>query len=436
VGLLEGTTVVKQDQTEQTVAAKVKLLVTPEIEAELLYWCELYKDCLVRGTRAVLAAKEAEDESATASVARHAMPKDYPSHLKDSAAQEINANWRSYVGLWKSKERGLPSVTDGRPRVCARDRAVSVLPVDDEMKREYRLRIQLRKDLVIDCEFRCGERQKVVLEKAVKHGEVEIFRRKSKWYAAIACRLPIVKREKGVGKSLVTIHTGQRKLVSVLVVYADNSYRYLTVRGQSYWNLKRKWRNLRKALGEKKKLQKIKQIGQRENRFATWITHTVSAQVCDWIFVAVEGTNPAITVGRHNRVRDKFTKGKSPPEKAKNYRMANYCFAKLLDELQYKMALAGLPFKVVNDYKVGVTRNCCRCGGQTQVVNASHSVLCEKCGRSHWAEWNALKNLLPKSRRKITRKPGKILKGKVEELNMIESRLKNRLLAVGQRGEQ
>lgn len=418
-----------QDQiTEHTVAAKVKLVVTKEIERELLLWCDLYKDCLVRGTENVLAAKEAEDNSATASLARIVMLPSIPSHLKDAASQEIAANWRSYIGLWKNKKRGLPTVTD-KPRCCARDRAVEVLP-------DCRLRVQLRKDHVIECEFRCGERQKIVLERAVKIGEVEIFRRKSKWFAAIACRLPTIKTKKGVGRSLVTIHTGQRKLISVLVVYADNSYRYLTVRGQSYWNLKRKWRNLRKALGEKKKLQKIKQIGARERRFASWITHTVSAQVCDWIWLAVDGTNPVITVGRHNRVRDKFKKGKSPPERARNYRMANYCFAKLLDELQYKMALAGLPFKVVDDYKVGVTRNCCRCGGPTQVINASHSVKCDKCGRSHWAEWNALKNLLPKSRRKITRKPGKVLEKKVGELNAIESRLRNRLLAVGQRREQ
>ncbi len=75
-------------------------------------------------------------------------------------------------------------------------------------------------------------------------------------------------------------------------------------------------------------------------------------------------------------------------------------------------------------------------GGPTQVINASHSVECADCGRTHWAEWNALKNLLPKSRRKITRKPGEVLEKKLEELNMIESRLRNRLLAVGQRGEQ
>jgi len=427
---------VKQDQiTEQTVAAKVKLIVTKETERELLIWCDLYKDCLIRGTENVLAAKQAEDDSPTASLARLAMPSSTPSHLKDSASQEITANWRSYVALWKNNKRGLPTVTD-KPRCCARDRAVSVLPVDDTTKREYRLRVQLRHDHIIDCEFRCGPRQKLVLEKAIKIGEVEIFRRKSKWFAAIACRLPTLQPKKGVGRSLVTIHTGQRKLISVLVVYADNSYRYMTVRGQSYWALKRKWRNLRKGLGEKKKLQKIRQIGARERRFSNWLTHTVTAQVCDWIYVAVEGTNPVITVGRHNRIRDKFTKGKSPPEKARNYRMANYCFAKLLDELQYKMALSGLPFTVVNDYKVGVTRNCCRCGGPTQVINASHSVECAECGRSYWAEWNALKNLLPKSRRKITRKPGKVLGGKVEELNMIESRLRNRLLAVGQRREQ
>jgi len=428
--------VVKQDQiTEQTVAAKVKLLVTKDIERELLLWCDLYKDCLVRGTENVIAAKETEGEfdDPTASLAREVMLPSIPSHLKDSASQEIAANWKSFIALWKNRKRGLPSVTD-KPRCCARDRAVEILPVDGTG--EFRLRVRLRHDHIIDCEFRCGPRQKLVLEKAFKIGEVEIFRRKSKWFAAIACRLPTLQPKKGVGRSLVTIHTGQRKLVSVLVVYADNSYRYMTVRGQSYWALKRKWRNLRKALGEKKKLQKIKQIGARERRFSNWIIHTVTAQVCDWIYVAVEGTNPVITVGRHNRVRDKFTKGKSPPEKARNYRMANYCFAKLLDDLQYKMALSGLPFTVVNDYKVGVTRNCCRCGGPTQVINASHSVECAECGKTHWAEWNALKNLLPKSRRKITRKPGKVLGGKVDELNMIESRLRNRLLAVGQRRKQ
>ncbi|MCK5316817.1 MAG: hypothetical protein KAJ55_02820, partial [Anaerolineales bacterium] len=188
--------------TEQTVAAKVKLIVTKEIERELLLWCDLYKDCLIRGTENVIAAKETDGEfdDPTASLARTVMLPSIPSHLKDAASQEIAANWKSYVALWKNKTRGLPAVTD-KPRCCARDRAVEVLP-------DSRLRVQLRKDHIIDCEFRCGPRQKLVLEKAFKIGEVEIFRRKSKWFAAIACRLPTLKPKKGVGRSLVTIHTG------------------------------------------------------------------------------------------------------------------------------------------------------------------------------------------------------------------------------------
>ena len=97
--------------------------------------------------------------------------------------------------------------------------------------------------------------------------------------------------------------------------------------------------------------------------------------------------------------------------------------------------MEGIEFSSVDTVSNQTTRTCSKCGGETFGLMKRGGRLCKDCGKSIGNEWNALKNLLPVSHRRLKRnkEPTERCKSAWARCSIIESDLKRNLNNLYQR---
>jgi hypothetical protein len=275
-----------------------------------------------------------------------------------------------------------------------------------------------------------SDRMYEVLENC-SHGAFDVIKEKGEWFIRIFCKVTPSKRKNAAHGPIITVHTGMNWCVCALAAYTNGSYRFLFVPYFPLWGVKKRRKNLRRSLQSKGKLSKLKSMGEKEYRIGNWYYHTVTKKLSQWI---AEQRPRDVVLGEHIGIRSKAKKGKYKAQKKHNYWLSNYAFRSILEKLKYKLLMDGVEFSITDTFKNSTTKTCSKCGSETLGLEKRKGRVCVDCGQSIHNEWNALRNLLPESHRRLKRKkPEKHLEGRWVKLSIIESDLKRQLNGLCQR---
>lgn len=417
-----------------TLSIKFKLTGWQKHEENMLSLCGMYSDCLKSGMQALIDQNEInltlpkeEKKLSGLTVSRRAMPKSYLSNMKDSACNECAATWRSYSALWdKQANRSFPTFKELGFRFRLRERSLSI---DHKAKK---LTVSLTGGEKIIFGYLGSKDMFEALENCT-HGAFDILKpKKGDWFIRIFCKVIPKERQNSEYGPVITVHTGMNFCVCALAAYSNGSYRFLFVPYFPLWGAKKKQKNFRKALQSKGKLRKVKDVGEKEFRIGNWYYHTVTKKLSQWI---ASQKPREVFLGEHKGLRAKSKKSNFKHQKERNYWLSNYAFKSILEKLKYKLLMEGVEFSSVDTVSNKTTRTCSKCDGETFGLMKRGGRLCADCGKTMGNEWNALKNLLPKSRRALKRnkKPPGLCKPIWARCSVIESDLKRNLNNLCQR---
>jgi len=447
-----------------TISIKFKLTRWQEHGETLISLCQMYSKCLKDGMKALIAQNEInlaigqtfpckkcegrgfdvnnlECDKCNAqgvievkkpsglTISRQAMTKEFPSNMKDSACNEVASTWKSYSALWdKQANRSFPEFKEDGFRFRLRERA---LVIDHKTK-------TLTMSLPVGRKFEFGYLGSKDMYEALKNcktGAFDIMKsKKGDWFIRIFCKVDISKKRNSVHGPIITVHTGMNFCVCALAAYPHGTYRFLFVPYFPLWGAKKRQKNLRKSLQAKGKTKKVKGM-EKEYRIGNWYYHTVTKKLSQWIS---EQRPKEVILGEHIGLRSKAKKGKWEAQKKQNYWLSNYAYRSILDKLKYKLLMAGIDYKTADTFTLKTTRTCSKCGGETFGLEKRGGRLCEDCGKTTSNEWNALKNLLPKSYRRLRRKavPAERLIKTWAKCSIIESDLKRTLNSLYQKARK
>jgi len=420
-----------------TLSIKFKLTNWQNHTAKLLSLCSQYSRCLKDGMAALIAQNELnltlpkEDKKTSGlTVSRQAMPKEFPSNMKDSACTEVASTWKSYSALWdKQANRSVPTFRGNGYRFRLRERSLTV------NHEERKLTISLPGGVQLKFGFLGSKDMYKALENCT-HGAFDVLKsRKGDWFIRIFCKVTPEELQNQPFGPIITIHTGMNFCVCALSAYPNGSYRFLFVPYFPLWGAKKQKKNLRKSLQSKGKLSKVKMMGEKEYRIGNWYYHTVTKMLSRWI---TEQRPRDVVLGEHKGLRSRSKKSNFKAIKKQNYWLSNYAFRSILEKLKYKLLMAGIEFSTVDTIKNQTTRTCNKCGGETFALEKRGGRLCKDCTKVIGNEWNALKNLLPESHRllKRSKKPIDRHINVWHRCSVIESALKRNLNSLCQKSRK
>jgi IS605 OrfB family transposase len=154
--------------------------------------------------------------------------------------------------------------------------------------------------------------------------------------------------------------------------------------GGSRHNQKRKhYSNLRKKLGKKKLLQKIKAIGNKEQRYMKDSNHKISRQI---INVAKE-QNAVIQLEDLSNIRENIKYSRKM-----NKQLHNWNFYQLQSFIEYKAIAEGLKISYISPKYT--SQRCHVCGNTEKSNRPNQSTFkCKACGYQANADYNASINI-------------------------------------------
>jgi IS605 OrfB family transposase len=154
--------------------------------------------------------------------------------------------------------------------------------------------------------------------------------------------------------------------------------------GKEIRGIRRHYSWLRKRLGEKKLLKKIKQLGNKERRVVNYHLHKIAKE----IVVLAKNTNSAIVLGDLKGIRA------SAKGRRTNRIVSNMPYFRLTKYIEYKAKWEGI--RVIKINERGTSRICSRCGSEGKRVKQG-LFICKNCGYKVNADYNGAKNILKRS---------------------------------------
>lgn len=189
----------------------------------------------------------------------------------------------------------------------------------------------------------------------------------------------VVKKEikiKQKYSSILAIDLGERVMATVLLDGKPIFY------GREIRGIRRHYAWLRKRLGEKKLLKKIKKIGHKEQRIINQKLHEISKRVVSLAYQH----NSMILLGDLKGIR------KSAKGRRFNRIVSNMTYYKLTQYITYKSNWKGI--KVIKINEGGTSHICHRCSSEGKRITQPY-FRCEKCGLNKYnADLNGVKNIL------------------------------------------
>ena len=178
-----------------------------------------------------------------------------------------------------------------------------------------------------------------------------------------------------IPQNILSIDLGERILATVCDSKGNVAFFGKNVRG-----IRRHFAWLRRKLGRKKLLKKIKQIGQREKNLVNNVLHNVSKQIVEW----AEKTRAIIVLGDLKGIRKK-AKGKTLQRL-----LSSAPFHKLTKMITYKARQKGIQVFKIKEYNTSNT--CHKCKNKVKRTNQA-SISCDHCFIHYNADLNAAKNI-------------------------------------------
>ena len=181
-------------------------------------------------------------------------------------------------------------------------------------------------------------------------------------------------------KEVIAIDFGERNIATVLSSASDRMFLGREIRG-----LRAHYSELRRKLGRKKLLKKIRSIGNKERRIISGMLH----QIANTIIRLAEQRNAIIVMGNLRRFKRQWSK-------KLNRMLSSMPFYKLKSMIEYKADQRGIQHFEVSEYRSSIT--CHHCGHVDRKSRASQGLFrCTECGLECNADLNACHNHLKKA---------------------------------------
>ena len=252
----------------------------------------------------------------------------------------------------------------------------------------YWLTLSLSKEQRVSLPIVFGERQKQRIEEALR-GEwafttVEMVKRDGEWYAHFVLKKTVEVPDEP--ESIIAIDRGEHNLAVAVAISKNNPkpMKGQFWRGSEIKRIRGLYAHIRRRLGEKKLLKKIKELGGRERRKVNQQIHIIANQIIKY---AKEFPKPVIVMENLNGIRRRFKKSKKI-----NRRFHSLPFRKLQIYIEYKALLEGINVMYLSEKETRSTsKTCHRCGYVTQVKGRAFR--CPNCGMVYNRDLNAAVNI-------------------------------------------
>jgi putative transposase len=206
--------------------------------------------------------------------------------------------------------------------------------------------------------------QRVLIEDAAKLGMLRITRKSGKWIAQIAIdeELPTpVESDVIMGVDLGLKVPAVAKISNGKVKFFGN--------GRMNKFFKRRFRSLRKKLGQSKKLNAIKKIHDKEQRWMKDQDHKISRAIVNF---AIENHVSIIRLEELSGIRQT---AKTSRKNEKN--LHTWSFYRLASYIEYKAALVGIKVEYVNP--AYTSQICPMCGKKNKAKGRNYTCKCGYC---------------------------------------------------------
>ena len=210
--------------------------------------------------------------------------------------------------------------------------------------------------------------------------ESKVLKKNGKFFIYITIKKEV--KIKTSYSSILAIDIGE-KVIATAVLSVDNRPRFY---GREVRGIRRHFAWLRKRLGEKKLLKKIKQIGHKEKRIVDDHLHKISQELVR----LAHQHNALIVLGDLKEIRSS-AKGKG---KRFSRIVSNMPYYKLTKYIEYKANWLGI--KVVKIKENGTSKICPKCGNEGKRPYQGLFV-CKTCGYQANADFVGAQNILKRS---------------------------------------
>lgn len=229
------------------------------------------------------------------------------------------------------------------------------------------------------------------IEKGAKLGKASLFKKKNKYYFAVTLKLEV---DKSTGNNIMGIDIGLNQLaVASIKNSIGNELNCSFNNGREAGFIRRKYRSLRKTLGEAKKPNKIIKINDKESRYITNLNHKISRQL---INLAVQEDVSTIVMEDLKNIR-KTAFSLKQADKSLN----SWSFYELQQFIEYKARLSGIDVVYINPKYT--SQACSKCGVVDKSNRKRNNYSCN-CGNNIHSDLNAARNICDIGREIIVEK--------------------------------
>ena len=210
-------------------------------------------------------------------------------------------------------------------------------------------------------------------------GDAKMFRRDGKWYAMLPLKIPYTPTVCDGKPSFIGVDMGIVRLATVStpdgIIYFDGKEaRY---KREHFVDLRRRYQRVNRV-------DKIKDMRGKEQRWMTDLNHTISKRIVE---IALQYENPIIVFERLDGIRDRVR-----ASKRFNRMMSSWAFRQLLSFVEYKAEKYGIPVVTVDPRRTSQT--CPKCGHATRSNRPSQSQFrCVNCNFQDNADGVAARNI-------------------------------------------
>ncbi|MGG3998178.1 transposase, partial [Aneurinibacillus thermoaerophilus] len=193
-----------------------------------------------------------------------------------------------------------------------------------------------------------------------KLGTLRITQKSGKWIAQISVTIPT---GEGTGLKVMGVDLGLK--VPAVAVTDDEKVRFFG-NGRQNKYMKRKFRSVRKALGKKKKLNAIRKLDDKEQRWMKDQDHKVSRAIVDF------AKENKISIIRLERLANIRQTARTSRKNEKN--LHSWSFYRLSQFIEYKAKLVGIKVEYVNPAYTSQT--CPQCSVRNKAQDRKYKCEC------------------------------------------------------------
>ena len=221
------------------------------------------------------------------------------------------------------------------------------------------------------------------IESGCKLGKASLFYKRGKWYFAVTIKFS---DKETTNSNVMGIDIGLRQLAvaSVKTPQGKEVNRQFH-NGKQAGFIRKKYRSLRRKLGQSKKVKVIKDINNKEQRWMTDLNHKISRQL---INLAVQEQVGTVIMENLENIRNT---AKSLNRADRN--LHSWTFYQLQQFIEYKAELAGIKVEYINPKYT--SQSCSKCAKVKKVNRKANLYSCE-CGNHIHSDLNASRNIANK----------------------------------------